>query len=75
MAPATLRPKPRIPQFICHRRILIVHGPPIMRARFGAGLWCENIPSISMVQAMMQSIGKRQDMRPAMKGEMRSGSA
>lgn len=75
MAPATLSPSPRIPQFISHSRSFSCQGPPIILARFAAGLWCEYMPSKTMVHTTMQTMGKRHDMTAAQKGEMRSGSA
>ena len=76
MAPATDRPRPKMAQFISHRRSAVVQGPPpMMRRRLEGGLRCEKKPSMIMVQAIKKSSGKRQAITPAHAAGMRSGLA
>ena len=75
MAPATDRPRPKMAQFISHRRSPVDQGPPMMRRRLEGGVRCEKKPSMIMVQAIKQSSGKRQAMTPAHAAGMRSGLA
>lgn len=77
IAPATLKPNPRIPQFISHSLSAIVQVPPPLKRRLLviAGLWCEYKPSISIVQKIMHTRGNKQAITPAQAAEIRSGSA